>query len=63
MFKQLIAVAFNAIAHYDRAIKLNPDYVDAYYNRGVAKSALGDHNGAETDFKRAIELDPALKDR
>ena len=48
---------------YDRAIELNPDYAEAYYNRGDAKSELGDHEGAAADRKRAIELDPEIKDR
>ena len=43
---------------FDRAIELG-DYAEAYYNRGDAKSKLGDYYGAEADRKRAIELNPA----
>ena len=31
-----------AIADYNKAIELNPKYVKAYYNRGIAKKRLGD---------------------
>ena len=49
-----------AIADYDRAIALNPDYADAYYYRGLAKSELGDHRGAVADCDKAIELNSDL---
>ena len=52
-----------SIADYDRAIELNPDNESAYYNRGVAKSKLGNRDGAEADRKRASELDPTLRVR
>ena len=45
-----------AIAAYDDAIRLNPNYAEAYNNRGVAKDALGQHDGAIADFDEAIRL-------
>ena len=45
-----------AIADYDKAIKLNPDYVKAYNNRGLAKSSINDYNGACSDWYKAKEL-------
>ncbi len=47
-----------AIADYDRAIELNPNYAEAYFLRGVAKVMLGDHDGAIADCGRAIALKP-----
>ena len=47
-----------AIADYDRAIDLSPEFVDAYCNRGFAKVMLGDHDGAIADCDRAIALNP-----
>jgi len=42
-----------AIVDFDKALKLNPNYVMAYYRRGDAWL-----NKAITDFKRVLELDP-----
>jgi tetratricopeptide (TPR) repeat protein len=50
------------IADYDRAISLDPNLTEAYYNRGVAKSELGDMIGAIADYDRAIGLNPADAD-
>ena len=47
-----------AIADYDRAIQLKPDYADAYVGRGVAYGEKGDYDRAIADFDRAIQLKP-----
>ena len=47
-----------AIDAYDRAIRLKPDYAEAYSNRGVAKSDLGRHDEAIADYDEAIRLKP-----
>jgi tetratricopeptide (TPR) repeat protein len=39
-------------------IDLKPDDADAYNNRGLAYSAMGEHDRAITDCNRAIELKP-----
>jgi len=45
---------------YAEAIRLKPDYADAYYNRGNARGDKGDHNGALKDYAEAIRLKPDL---
>ena len=45
-----------AIAHFDKAIKLNPKHFDSYYERGHAKSAFDRHKAAIADFDKAIKL-------
>ena len=47
-----------AIAAYDEAIRLNPNYAEAYNNRGVAKKTLGRHDAAIADCDEAIRLKP-----
>ena len=47
-----------AIADYDSAIRLKPDYATAYYNRGLAKGKLGQHFAAIADYDSAIRLKP-----
>lgn len=39
---------------YSKAIELDPDYANAYTNRGVAKYKLNDIGGACKDFRKAI---------
>ena len=46
-----------AIASFTQAISLNPNYAEAYNNRGNARSVMKDINGAIDDFDQAILLD------
>ena len=46
----------DAIADYDQAIRLKPDYAKAYSNRGNTKGALGLKDEARKDFETALEL-------
>jgi tetratricopeptide (TPR) repeat protein len=37
---------------------LNPEYANAYYNRGIAYNDLKQYNEAIADYTKAIELNP-----
>jgi len=50
--------AKQAIADYDRAIELRPDYALAYNNRGAAYASMGEYDLAIADFARTIEMRP-----
>ena len=50
----------DAIANYDVAIKLKPDFAEAFSNRGNAKNELGHHAAAISDLNEAIRIDPNL---
>ena len=47
-----------AIAKYDEAIRLDPQYAKAYFNRGLAYGNLGQFQRAIEDSGEAIRLDP-----
>jgi tetratricopeptide (TPR) repeat protein len=49
-----------ALADFDRAISLKPNYSLAYNNRGGIRYRRGDLPSALADFDRAIEFDPKL---
>ena len=51
-----------AIASYDEAIQLKPDYADAYSNRGNALKELEQFDAAIADYDKAIQLKPDLAD-
>ena len=43
-----------------QAIALTPRDFDCYNNRGIARDALGDAEGALADYEQAIRLNPKL---
>lgn len=42
---------------YTKAIEVNPDFLDAYINRGLVNNELQDYENSLADYDRAIELD------
>ena len=55
-FLQMLRQIDRAIEAYSRAIELNPNYTDAYNNRGVSYSDKEEFGLAIKDFNTAIEL-------
>lgn len=47
-----------AEAEFTRAVEAGQLVTDALYNRGVARTRLGDRNGARADFRETLRLDP-----
>jgi len=50
--------ADKAIDNYTKAIKINPKFVKAYNNRGIAYVWKKKYDLAVADFNKAIKLDP-----
>lgn len=49
-----------AHANYDKALELNPGYVDAWVRKGITYYNDKEHSQAEACFNRAAQLSPAL---
>lgn len=49
-----------ALGLYDDAIELQPDFAEAYKQRGAVKYHLHDEAGAAEDLKRSLEIQPEL---
>ena len=47
-----------AIANFNKAIKLNPHYTEAYIYRGITLFKDGNNRDAEIDFSKALKLSP-----
>lgn len=42
---------------YTKALEYNPEFLDAYINRGLVKNELQDYDGSLEDYDKALELD------
>jgi tetratricopeptide (TPR) repeat protein len=47
---------------FNQAIWSDPNSADAYKNRGLARTSLGDAQGAIEDFNQALRLEPNAAD-
>ena len=54
---QYVFLYLISVKDYDKVIELDPNYVNAYNNRGNAKSDLKLYEEAIKDYDKAIELD------
>ena len=52
-----------AIADFNRAVEIAPQYAKAYGDRGLVRLMRGEDADAELDFRKCFELDSALESR
>ena len=45
-----------SIQFFDEALKKDPEYYQAYYNRGYAHELLGDYSKAREDYKNSLKI-------
>lgn len=50
-----------SLPFFTEAIRISPDYVEAYYNRGMAYKLSGNVDAAKKDFMKALALFPTYK--
>jgi tetratricopeptide (TPR) repeat protein len=46
-----------AMDDFNKSIEINPNFSEAFFNRGILKKVLEDYQGALDDYNTAIELD------
>ena len=51
-----------AIESYKQALRIKPDFADAYYNMGVALNDKGDPEAAIESYKKALRIKPDFVD-
>ncbi len=51
----------SAISHFTDAIRINNQYLEAFYNRGVCYESMDDLKSAIKDYNSAIEIVPTYK--
>lgn len=47
-----------AVTYFTRCIKSAPNFLEAYYYRGIARQELGEYWAAAKDLNRAREIEP-----
>jgi tetratricopeptide (TPR) repeat protein len=57
----LLKVYDEAIKHYSHAIDADPNYAEAFYNRGLCYETVGNIMAAREDYQRATQLKPDYK--
>jgi tetratricopeptide (TPR) repeat protein len=45
-----------AIPYFTESLKLDPDYYQAYYNRGYAYELMGDYKNAYIDYQKSLKI-------
>ncbi|MBQ8958164.1 MAG: tetratricopeptide repeat protein [Bacteroidales bacterium] len=47
-----------ALDYFDRALNANPNYIDAYYNKGRVLEQMGDYSRAVDIYKEVLKIQP-----
>lgn len=58
LMRESNALLTQAIKHYGKALQLNPNSGEAYFNRGVTHSILRNHAEAVADYTKVLQIIP-----
>ncbi len=47
-----------ALEYFDKALKINPNYLDAYYNKGRVLEQMGDYVQAKSIYTQVLSEKP-----
>jgi len=61
-FERTALINHEVIPDFSKAIKNDPKYAEAYYNRGVVKYCYENYKGAIDDWTKAIQVNPKYVD-
>jgi len=62
-YKTALARSYKtALAHLNECLRLDPYFMEAYFNRAQVREALGDKQGALTDYNIYLERNPENKE-
>jgi tetratricopeptide (TPR) repeat protein len=51
-----------AISHWEQAVQINPDFVEAHYNLGIVLAQTGKSQEAAKHFEQALQIRPDFTD-
>jgi tetratricopeptide (TPR) repeat protein len=52
---------FGAIADFDRALSAEPEFIFAYFNRGISYEKIGRSEKGIADYKTVLALEPGFQ--
>jgi len=58
IYQEYLNVYDTAIQNYNKAITIDANYYQAYYNKGLCYEALKDYTQAEDNFRKALSIYP-----
>ncbi|MBK9636705.1 MAG: tetratricopeptide repeat protein [Bacteroidetes bacterium] len=58
---QYLKVYSQAIVHFNDAINADPNWPEAYFNRGLTFETMGNVAAAQADYEKALKLNPNYK--
>ncbi|MBL7086954.1 MAG: tetratricopeptide repeat protein [Candidatus Cloacimonetes bacterium] len=62
IFKRKPGIVYKNKENYNKAIDIDPEGADAYYNMGIAYYNKGNYDKAIDCYQKAIDIDPDLSD-